>query len=220
MKKVLMLIATATLLAAYTHAQTTFAIRAGVNFQNINGEEEDGTKLDNKMATKFHAGVQADFPLGTDFFFQPGLIFTTKGAKAEETFLGETLTSKINIGYIDIPLSLVYKPTVGAGRLILGFGPYVGIGITGKYKLEMGDMEEEQDIEFKNDVKSNDPDAAYVRRIDAGGNVFAGFEFSETIFLQLNAQLGLMNLNPKFEGQNPEGKSKHTGFGVSLGFNF
>ena len=214
-----MLISTVTLLATYTFAQTSFGIRAGVNFQNINGEDEAGDKLDNKMATKFHVGVQADIPVGTDFYFQPGLLFNNKGSKLNYNGMVE---SNVNLGYLELPLSLVYKPTLGAGNLILGFGPYVGFGITGKAKdSKFVGQDITLGVEYKNDVLDSDPDDnIYFKRMDGGANIFAGYGFAENLFIQLNAQLGLMNITPKREGNDPEGKSKHTGFGVSIGYNF
>jgi hypothetical protein len=226
MKKITMILASGILLAATAQAQTTdktrttYSIRAGVNFQNLNGEDANGEKYDYKMATKWHIGVEADVPVGTDFYFRPGLIFNNKGAKQSETIMGEKLEMKANISYIDIPLSFVYKPQVGNGRAILGFGPYAGFGISGKVKSSMAGQEEEMDIEFKNDVKSSDPAAFYLKRLDAGANIFAGYEFTQNIFVQLNAQLGLMNIEPKADGEKPEDKTKHTGFGVSIGYRF
>src|SRR5688572_11219736 len=84
MKKITMILASGILLAATAQAQTkdaartSFSIRAGANFQNLNGEEADGTKLEYKMATKWHIGVEADIPVGTDFYLRPGLIFNNK----------------------------------------------------------------------------------------------------------------------------------------------
>ena len=221
MKKITMILASGLLLAATAHAQTSFSIRAGANFQNLNGEDENGTKHEFKMATKWHVGVEADVPVGTDFYFRPGLILNNKGAKMTETILGEKYEMKFNVAYIDVPLSFVYKPQVGSGRAILGFGPYAGFGISGKVKADIAGSEEEQDIEFKNDVKSTDnQDALYMKRLDAGANIFAGYEFTQNIFVQLNAQLGLVNIEPKYEGEKPESKTKHTGFGISIGYRF
>ena len=39
-----------------------------------------GDKLDNKLKTGFNAGVNAEIPVGVDFYVQPGLLFSTKGA--------------------------------------------------------------------------------------------------------------------------------------------
>jgi hypothetical protein len=58
--------------------------------------------------------------------------------------------------------------------------------------------------------------------MDFGGNLLFGYEFSQKIFAQLNAQLGLMNIQPKIEGVDDDdrGKVKNTGFGVSIGYRF
>ena len=66
---------------AVAQERTTFGIRAGVNFQNINGEDEQGRDLDNKLKTGFHVGVNAEIPVAPEFYLQPGVLFSTKGAK-------------------------------------------------------------------------------------------------------------------------------------------
>ena len=227
MKKITIIIASGILMAAAAQAQTvtesrtTYSIRAGANYQNLNGEKANGDKYENQMALKWHAGVEVDIPVGTDLYVRPGLIYTNKGAKYEETAGGFKIEGKRNISYIDIPLSLVYKPQVGNGRVVLGFGPYAGIGISGKSEASVNDVEIAQDTEFKNDVKSSDPATnVYYKRMDAGANIFAGYEFTENIFVQLNSQLGLMNIEPKRDGEKTDIKTKNTGFGLSIGFRF
>ena len=53
---------------------TAFGVRAGVNFQNINGKDANDDKLENDLITAFHAGVQVDIPIAPQFYFQPGLL--------------------------------------------------------------------------------------------------------------------------------------------------
>ncbi len=36
---------------------------------------------------------------------------------------------------MELPVHVVYKPQLGTGKLIVGFGPYVAYGITGKVKI-------------------------------------------------------------------------------------
>lgn len=217
MKKILMLVSFALFITVCGTAQTTFAVRGGVNFQTIKGDEDES----NKMMAKYHLGAQADIPVATDFYFQPGLLFATKGAKSKETLLGETFEAKLNLAYLEIPLSLVYKPEVGTGKLILGAGPYVAFGVGGKLKFEGGGESEEIDVEFTNDVKDSDPDdKAYIKRMDAGANIFAGYEFTPNIFVQANAQVGLSNLTPKYNGEKPDTKARNLGFGLSIGYRF
>jgi hypothetical protein len=57
--------------------------------------------------------------------------------------------------------------------------------------------------------------------LDAGANLLAGYEFSNRISFQLNAQLGLAKINSKYENSpNAKTSAKNTGFGVSLGYRF
>ncbi|HEX2533115.1 MAG TPA: PorT family protein, partial [Chitinophagaceae bacterium] len=75
-----------------------------------------------------------------------------------------------------------------------------------------------RDIEFvSGDNTPENPTAPRVKRFDAGGNLLAGYEFANRLSFQLNAQLGLVDINPKM---NDESKWRNTGFGVSLGYRF
>lgn len=116
----------------------SFGIRAGVNFQNLNGEFL-GTDMDNKIKTGFNVGVNAEIPLADEFYLQPGLLFTTKGAD-----LDDNNNSKFNISYLELPVTFLYKPLLGTGHLLLGVGPYAGYAIGGKIKRDNGDV----DLEF------------------------------------------------------------------------
>lgn len=194
---------------------TTFGIRAGFNLQNLNGKDATGDKLENKLAPGFHAGVNAEIPIAPDFYVQPGLLFTTKGARIDE---GLTSDDKINLSYIELPINLLYKPVLGSGRLLLGFGPYVAYGIGGKYKTNAGDA----DVKFKGEVKpGDDPDKFYLKPFDAGANFLVGYELSSRISAQLNAQLGLINISPDYESlPDTDARVANTGFGISVGYRF
>ena len=231
MKRRIIILTTAmALLTTITNAQTTtarsggttFGIRGGVNFQNINGKDQDGNKLSNDLVTRFNLGVNVEIPVGTDFYFQPGVLFTTKGAKNEQVILGQDVISTVNLSYLELPLNLVYKPALSAGRLLLGFGPYVALGVGGKVKYEEGGSSQEQDVKFKNEVKvSDDTDVAYFKPLDAGANLLVGYEFHNKLSFQLNTQLGLVKINPEYEGAVDDKSSfKNTGFGLSFGYRF
>ena len=212
--KTLLIAFAACLFASSIFAQTTsFGLRGGVNFQNINGKDILDNKLKNKATPGFNIGVNAEIPVGIDFYVQPGILFTTKGAKLEDS------DDKIALSYIEVPINFIYKPAIGTGRLIMGFGPYVAFAVDGKYKPEDGD---DVDIKFKSKVTTDEYLAdPYLKRIDAGGNLLFGYEFANKLSLQLNAQLGLININPKIEGVDDDpSSSKNTGFGVSLGYRF
>lgn len=214
--KVLLFALAATALSLTSKAQdkTTFGVRAGVNFTNITGENAAGTDYDNKLKAGFNIGVNAEIPVASEFYVQPGLLFSTKGFKADK---GD---GKLNLSYLEVPINLLYKPTLGDGKLLLGFGPYVGFGIAGKYKE--GDAE--LDVKFKNDVKPGDQSLTdpkwFLKGLDFGGNLLVGYELSSKLSFQLNAQLGMSNLEPKENGEKSKAKTKNTGFGISVGYRF
>lgn len=193
-------------------SKTTFGIRAGVNFQNLNGKDVDGDKLDNKLKVGFNAGVTADIPVAApDYFVQTGLLFSTKGAKLE----GFDDDAKVNLSYLEIPITFLYTPVLGEGRLLMGIGPYLAFALGGKV--------EDTDIEFEKEITAAQAlsGVPYFKRFDAGGNVVFGYMFTQNLSAQLNAQLGLVNISPKIEG-GLEGDQtvKNTGFGLSLGYRF
>ena len=198
--------------------KTGFAVLGGANYQNLTGKDFNGDKLSSTGIIGFHAGVNAQIPIVPQFYFQPGLLFSTKGSKITD---GD-VTGKYNLSYIELPLNLVYKSQLGNGFVMIGFGPYVGSGIKGKatYESSLGSIE--SDVEFKNEVNANDPlTTTYFKALDIGGNLFAGYEMAGGIFIQLNTQFGMVNIHPE-DNRFPGGETtiKNTGFGLSLGYRF
>jgi hypothetical protein len=194
--------------------KTTIGIRAGVNFQNLNGKDEDDDRLSNDLKVGFNVGVNAEVPIAQDFYVQPGLLYSTKGAREKDVSGDED--AKVNIAYLEVPINLLYKPVLGQGHLLMGFGPYIAFGVGGK--LKVGDVD--TDVEFDNDVSLAEvTSGVHFKRMDAGANLLFGYELSNNLSAQINAQLGLVNIQPEVEG-NKLGTTKNTGFGVSLGYRF
>jgi len=205
-----------------TSGKTSFGIRGGVNFQNINGKDMNDNKLDNDILSAFHAGITVDIPIATDFYFQTALLYSMKGAKSKNAFLGQPINSEVNISYIEIPLNLLYKPMLGNGHMLLGFGPYAALGVNGKVKYSGGNSSVDRDIKFQNKVSLTDANnVAYIRPVDAGANLLIGYEFASKFSFQLNAQLGLLNINPEYQvAVNDKTAARNTGFGLSVGYKF
>ncbi len=211
-----------TMASAQGTDKLSFGILGGVNFQNLNGKDAGGDKLTNEMIIGYHAGVNVQIPIAPLFYFQPGLIFSTKGAKNNSSILGVDYTTTTKLSYVEMPLYLVYKAMLGNGYFMLGFGPYVGYGIGGKVVTEGGSISLDQDIEFQNVVETTDDmTVPYYKALDFGGNIFAGYEMSNGIFVQFNTQLGMVKINPEYKILSDD-KSivKNTGFGLSLGYRF
>jgi hypothetical protein len=200
---VLLLVLTVSVSLAQTtdRAKMSFGILGGVNFQNLNGKLSSGDKLENDMLLGFHGGINVQLPIAPEFYFQPGLMFAVKGAKNTTTILGSEITDEIKLNYIEVPLNLVYKGALGNGFVMLGFGPYVAYGISGKQVVQGNSLTYERGVDYN--------------AFDAGANIFAGFEMSSGIFLQLDTQFGMLDIDP-----DENSAAKNTGFGLSLGYRF
>jgi hypothetical protein len=208
------LMLTATFATAQDNGKMSFGILGGLNFQNLNGKDIVGDKLENDMKIGYHIGANVRIPIAPEFYFQPGILFSTKGAKDNSTSPANT----INLSYIEMPLNLVYKGLLGTGYIILGLGPYFGYGIMGNVKSD----DATTDIEFTNTVEITDPlTVPYFKAFDAGGNLFFGYELANGISAQMNVQLGMVKINPEYKILSEDKSSiKNTGFGISLGYRF
>lgn len=217
---ILMLTASLAIAQRPVGQRTAFGVLGGVNFQNINGKDFSGDKLENDMIIGYHAGLNIQIPIAPDFYFQPGLLFSTKGAKS----VNDPVTRTINLSYIEVPLNLVYKGLLGNGYVMVGFGPYVGYAFMGREKIEGGGSASiTNDIEFKNVIDANDPlTTTYFKALDAGANIFAGYELAGGLFFQLNTQLGFVKINPEDNRFTDDNKTalRNTGYGLSLGYRF
>jgi hypothetical protein len=195
-----------------------FAVLAGVNLNNLNGKDFNGRKLENDLLIGYHIGVNAQIPLVPEFYFEPGLMFSTKGAIPTEG----SITSTTRLSYVELPLNFVYKGALGSGFIMVGFGPYVAYGVQGKITTEGGAVKVDTPVDFKNIVDLGDPlTTAYFRPLDAGANIFVGYELAMGVFMQLNTQFGMLQINPE-DKRFPGGDTsvKNTGFGLSIGYRF
>ena len=196
-----------------TASGVSFGIRAGLNLQNINGRDLFDNKLENKLVPRLQAGVVANIPLADEFYLQPGVLYSGKGAKEKGT------DNNVAINYVEVPITFLFKPVLGTGHLLLGVGPYVGYAMSGKVTEPDGDTRK---ILFENEVTAaqyvTNP---YLRRLDAGANLLFGYELSSKLSLQLNAQLGLTKINPAIQDASENNIAlRNTGYGLSLGYRF
>jgi hypothetical protein len=192
---------------------TTVGIHAGANMFNINGRTANGTELNNKLNTGFSGGVDVAIPLGGGSYLQPGVDFTQKGSETQNGI-------KTTLHYVEVPVNFVYKPVLGTGNFVLGFGPYFGYGVGGKVTNPDGSSTK---VVFKDSYDRTVPaTTVQLRKSDAGANFLAGYEFANNLSLNLKAQLGLKDINPDMGEMNQNDKTRYrnTGFGLSLGYRF
>ena len=211
MKKVLLISIALFAFILTSNAQVSFGPKVGLNVANVYGDDVDDTEM--KIGAQ--VGVAADFAFTDAISLQTGLLFSQKGFKESD---GD-YTMTVNVNYLDIPVHAVYGLDLGGNKLQFFVGPYVGVGLTGKAKFEMGDMEEEADIQFVNDGIDADDDKLPLKRLDVGLDIGAGFMVSN---FQIQAQygLGLANLEPKWDGTEPENKISNGVINLSVTYFF
>jgi hypothetical protein len=203
-------------------AKTSLGIYAGVNFQNHNGTTDAGVKLKNSLVTRFNGGVNLNILIAPEFYIQPGLQFISKGTKGPVSYFDgantRQITRTINMNYLEVPVNVVFKPLLGTGYFMLGFGPYVGYCIGGKAKYSGTDPPADAQLQFQKTIPSNDPNnLVYFKRMDVGANFFFGYELQSGLNFVFNSQLGLININSE---TNTELAYQNTGFGITAGYRF
>ncbi|MFN8289719.1 MAG: porin family protein [Chitinophagaceae bacterium] len=201
-------------------------LKAGVNLANIS-ITNDGDVDDNKALTSFQAGFSGDLKLAGILYLQPGILFTGKGSKTSSGDPNGNTWYKAttNPMYMEVPVNLVLKTPGKDLRFFAGAGPYLGIGIAGKNKVEgkfLGTyFKSEENIKWSDDDPSTldyEEGAGYgiMKRFDYGLNFLAGIEFSKTV-LSLNYGHGLAKLQSG-SNSSADDKNKHRVLSLTLGF--
>ena len=190
MKKILLSLSAAFLLAAGAQAQTSWGLKAGVNLGKYSNMGDNQS-----TNTSFHVTGFADLPVATNFSIQPGVSLQGKGTKYEGSW-GNTanIETSRNVMSIEVPVNAVYYiPTGYSGSVFLGAGPYIGFNVSGKDKAKgnVGGYEgaTDRDLNFSGDNKD-------LNVIDAGANFMAGYKFNNGFLINAGYNLGLTQLVP------------------------
>lgn len=136
----------------------TGGLKIGMNSSTLHGEdvkemEEDlGEELKSKWG--LCAGGFIRFNISESFAIQPEFLYTTKGAKFEETIGGETMKYEMNFSYLEIPVLVkLMIPTPGGIKPSLFAGPALALKLSAKEKLVLaGETLDEEDIEETKDT--------------------------------------------------------------------
>lgn len=211
-------------------AQTKIGLRAGMTFSSLNVQDEADHKIVTQSVPGIQIGLTADIPLIGSFYIQPGLLYANRGFKEETTgFLAYRVNFEVKASYIEIPVTFLYKPSLGSGKLLIGAGPYVGFGTGGTWKSDsqvivQGDIVigSKGDVIFRNDgfEGGNLESYNYGRPVDYGAGLLLGYEHKSGIYLQSNTQFGIANLQSSYGDFKPKGSRRNSSFGFALGYQF
>ena len=202
MKKII-LSAMAVFAFGFMNAQEVgFGAKAGLNIANLSGDIEDTESL-----MGLHVGVFAEIKFSERFSFQPELLYSMQGAKAEDSEMGVTMESKLKLGYINLPLMVKFY---AAENFFLEAGPQVGFLMSAKSEWETsgGGASLSGDDDVKDDYKS----------IDFGLNFGLGYNFTENLSVGARYNLGLSNIADVDDSD--DFKISNSVIQVSVGYKF
>ena len=201
--------------------EITWSIRTGLNVSNIPGLDEDD--MDFKAKAGFHMGLLLDIPVQLPvrgFSVQSGLFYTMRGAKYKESEDGYKVTDKIASHYFQIPVYWSYKYDFGSVAVSAFTGPYIAVGLGGKFKWkeegEDYDGEWVKDSDNENLFGKDKDDSWNWKRFDFGWSLGAGVTF-DRIYVGLQYDFGFINM----ERENGAGyHPKNRNFSLSVGYSF
>jgi hypothetical protein len=212
MKKLLILSVILIAFQINTQAQKArFGIAAGVAMSNYSFKISD-VSLSGNSRLGITAGLLGDIPLGKSFSFQPAVNFVQYGTSIESESFDATQKDEIKVNCLEVPLNCVYNAEAGNGRIFVGAGPAISFHLSGKEKsFDSYYGEEEKSFVFGNDLEAD------MRRTNIGANFIAGYNFSNGLFISMNYNLGLKNLQP---GDSEDESTKAHYFGLRVGYFF
>lgn len=163
------------------------------------GITSDPIKIVGNVRPGLRAGVTIDAPLSRYFSFQPGVFYSQRGA---DDIAGSV---NIRVDYVEIPVNLLVKASLGKSRLFMGGGPYLAIGVGGK--ISSGS--------FSQDIKFGDGTNAQYKRLDAGLGFNGGIQAANGVIVRGFATVGLANVAPSGNSNNG---IRNWGYGLSIGY--
>jgi hypothetical protein len=212
-----------------SYAQSPIGVQAGMNFSNVRITDQHGKHANTQSIPRIRIGLTADFRMAGNLYVQPAIIYSEKGFKQESGgYNGSANNFRVKATYLELPITLIYKPQFGNLGFLIGAGLYGAYGTGGNWKSNSGvlidDMQigSEGDVIFRNDGFEGGSLESYTygRPIDYGAIFLLGHQIMRQLSVQVQAQVGLANLTPAYGDFQPEDKLKNSNIAVSLGYSF
>ncbi len=194
----------------------SFIVNAGFSLAEVKEKADGALALDYDMKPGFHAGISAELPVNAWLSFVPGLLYSNKGAKIDQTFFGAKIKGNFNLHYLDIPLTVKASGRLGDDAKVFGvLGPYVGLGLAGKVKGQTDDGQ--GGVESSSEkVSWGTSEDDQLKRLEMGATIGAGVEY-KSYLISINYDYGISNIAPS----NPDnGSARNRVLCLTLGYRF
>lgn len=192
MKKMKTLVLAALLICGVgsTYAQNREKVRLGVEAgMTVNTIKNYYNDADRKVG--FDAGLRVDVNFTDNIYLGTGLQYMMKGVKSS----GERWESKVNTGYLQIPIHVGYRYDFNETIGIFGeFGPFLAIGVNGQGKVEYGRHSVDYDVFGDPDEWNEDLEIPYAKRFDMGLGLHVGCEIIQHWQVALGYDWGLIDM--------------------------
>lgn len=213
--KFFILIVISTLSLTNTYAQE-FSILGGANFSNMSSKYENvnfAKDSDYSLRPGGHLAVMMDLKFGKVFSIEPGLMFITKGFKANAAIAEvPDYRLRFNTFYLDIPILAKFNWNPKENfRIYGGVGPVIGVGLFGKLKVQ-GSVEQ-LGTQYPNLPRAD-------RSVDFGGEVDrmdVGLMFTTGLNIS-KARIGVFYNQGIKSITNDMTTSRNRVFGVHVGY--
>lgn len=209
MKRTLLLICLAGICSFSFGQSIKFGIEGGVNLSKL-AASSSGLTLTSSTLTGFRVGGVVDVGF-ENFSLQPGLFYSTKGGSYGSASDGGT--AKLTLNYVEIPVNLVYNIPVIIGKVFIGAGPYVAMGVSGKGTTTGAFTSSGSGSETENITFGNGPNDT--KNPDYGINFMGGVRFKGGFLVSAGYGLGLGNLS-----NDNSGSIKNRVINISVGYFF
>ena len=201
MKKIILSVVALVSISLLSEAQFKVGIKAGASQDNQRVNVKEGSIFGSDNYKGYHAGFVGDLAIGGNFYLQPQLLFSRKGA----THLSSTGAPdiKVQMSYVELPVNVLYKFDLPFGKVFGGAGA--------AFSYAVGGREQQGDVTRKiygRAVKD-------WKREDVGLTFTAGLEFNNGFFASVNSQKGLMNIH-QADGVSVKNKSVSVSVGYLL----
>lgn len=214
----LLILSVFTILTGSLFAQT-IGVKAGYTLSDLLLKEDGESASDDfNMRSGFHLGPTFEWSINEGASIETALLLTTKGIKLDESESYEGITysseAKVNLWYLDIPVYGKLYADVGETRIYGMIGPYIGIGLSGKTKMEESGGGENYSDDW--DIEWGDSEDDDLKRLGLGLAVGGGIEVNSFLF-EFTSHLGLNNISPQ---SDYDIVARNRAFMFSVGYKF
>ena len=172
-----------------------YGIKAGLNLSSLNISSIEGVNpTDNSSQTGIAAGFIVHIPLSDEWFINPEVLYSQKGAKFNYAFTHDyeinqrdeyKTTNQVTLSYVELNPTISYKAT---DKLALNFGPSVSFLI--------GEDITPQDLERDNANTAHILTDGLVETasLDVGLNLGISYFFTEHFFVDSRVYTGFLEV--------------------------